>query len=216
MTEKVFWVDPYQTELKTIITSVNGGIVTVDRTIFYALSGGQESDFGTIEKYQVLTAHKEKQEIFYIIDEDHDLKKGDEVTMKIDWSRRYRLMRLHFAAEIILELVYKRFMGIEKSGAHISEDKARIDFVWEENLSPYLAELRNSANEIVKADLGIISSFSDLNEERRYWEIPGFSTVPCGGTHLKKTGEIGMIQLKRDNPGKGKQRLVIRVSDLAI
>ena len=118
-------------------------------------------------------------------------------------------MRLHFAAEIVLELFYKAFPGIEKIGAHISADKARIDFKWKENFSTRLIEIQNEANAIVSADTSIISAFEDTDNERRYWEIPGFSKVPCGGTHLRRSGEIGAIRLKRDNIGSGKQRVIV-------
>jgi Ser-tRNA(Ala) deacylase AlaX len=208
-TEKVFWVDPYLTELKTKVTTVQGNIISLERTIFYALSGGQESDEGTIESYRVLEARKDGAEIYYRIEDGHDLVPGKGVTVHIDWNRRYRLMRLHFAAEIVLELVYKKFPGIEKIGAHIAEDKARIDFRWDDNFSPYLAELQVAANALVASDKDIISAFEDRENERRYWEIPDFSRVPCGGTHLKRTSEIGAIRLKRDNVGKGKQRIIV-------
>ncbi len=83
------------------------------------------------------------------------------------------------------------------------------DFTWPDNFSSYLPEFQQDANKIVAGDVAIISAFDDFENERRYWEIPGFSKVPCGGTHLKRTGEIGAIRLKRDNIGKGKQRIII-------
>jgi Ser-tRNA(Ala) deacylase AlaX len=208
-TEKVFWSDPYLTEIQARIRTVDGDVICLDRTIFYALSGGQESDEGTIGGHRVLEAKKHGHEIFYRLEKGHNFTAGNEVTVIIDWDRRYRLMRLHFAAEIVLELVYKKFTGIEKIGAHIAADKARIDFKWEENFSPYLVEFQQDANKLVAADIGIISDFDDVSTERRYWEIPGFSKVPCGGTHLKRTGEIGTVRLNRDNIGKGKQRIII-------
>src|SRR5688572_21674225 len=107
MTHKIFWEDPYLTQLETRITSVNGSDVTVDRTIFYAFSGGQESDSGTIENRDVIRATKDGKQILYTLDRDHALQPGDPVTMSIDWTRRYKLMRLHFAAELVLELTYR-------------------------------------------------------------------------------------------------------------
>lgn len=118
-------------------------------------------------------------------------------------------MRLHFAAEITLELFYKRFPRIEKIGAHIAADKARIDFQWIEHFGPFLPEIQTEANLLITSDKPIKSAFGDTESERRYWEIDGFSKVPCGGTHLKRTREIGPIKLKRDNIGKGKQRIQV-------
>ena len=118
-------------------------------------------------------------------------------------------MRLHFAAEIILELLYQNFNKPEKIGANITEDKARVDFYWTGNISETFPLLTAEINDLVKKDLDIISDFSDEDNEIRYWEISGFAKVPCGGTHLRKTGEIGPILLKRNNLGKNKERIEI-------
>ena len=118
-------------------------------------------------------------------------------------------MQLHFAAEIVLELCYRRFPGIERVGAHIAEEKARLDFLWPKSVASELPALAGEAREIIVADHSIISAFSDEKAERRYWEITGFARVDCAGTHLRRTGEIGEIELKRKNPGKGKERIEI-------
>jgi Ser-tRNA(Ala) deacylase AlaX len=207
----MFWDDPYLTALDTRIAAATDDAVTVERTIFYALSGGQESDHGTIGGRPVLEALKDGKEIAYRLGSGHGLKPGDPVTMTIDGERRYRLMRLHFAAELVLELVCRALPSIEKIGAHIAEDKARIDFLWGENIAAILPAMKQAAQEIIDADREIVSAFSDEAGERRYWEVPGFSRVPCGGTHLRITGEIGTIELKRRNVGKGKERIEIRL-----
>lgn len=214
MTLKRFWSDPYLTRLDTHVTTVDGPDVTVAETIFYAFSGGQESDSGTIGGRPVLDAHKDGLEIVYTLAEDHGLRPGDPVTIAIDWARRYRLMRLHFAAEIVLELVYRALPAVSKVGAHIAPDKARLDFEWPENISGLIPSLEAQAQALIDADHPIRSTFSDEAAEKRTWEIAGFARVPCGGTHLRRTGEVGRIALKRRNPGKGKERIeVVLVED---
>lgn len=216
MTHKMFWHDPYLTHLDTHVTTVNGADIAVAATIFYAFAGGQESDAGTIGGYPVLRAHKTDEnahEIVYTLPDDHSLRVGDAVTMVIDWERRYRLMRLHFAAEIILELYYQHFSPITKIGAHIAQDKARIDFEWGENIAGTFPLILNQAHSLIHADLPIVSSFSDPANERRTWEVAGFGKVACGGTHLRRTGEVGTLTLKRKNIGKGKERVEIFVED---
>jgi len=208
-TEKIFWADPYQREMIATVTSVNGNVITLDKTIFYAFSGGQESDQGTIHGFKVLKADKDGTEISYTVDASHDLKPGDEVIVEIDWNRRYRLMRLHFAAEIILELVNQSFSRPPKVGAHIGEDKARVDFRWEGNISRIFPFLEQKAKDLIDADLPIKSESRDKEAEQRFWEIDGFCRVSCGGTHIRRTGEIGPITLKRNNIGKGKERIEI-------
>ncbi len=84
MTKKIFWEDPYLTQLETRIASVDGDDVTVAETIFYALSGGQESDHGTIGSKRVLQARKEGKAILYTLEANHGFKSGDAVRMEID------------------------------------------------------------------------------------------------------------------------------------
>jgi Ser-tRNA(Ala) deacylase AlaX len=214
MTRKVFWQDPYLTELNTTVQTVHGNQITVAETIFYAFSGGQESDRGTIGNYDVLEAKKEGKEIVYTLDHNHTLNAGEPVKICIDWERRYKLMRLHFAAEVVLELVCQRFPDVVKVGAHIAQDKSRIDFEWSQNISPFIPSLQEAAQGIIDSNQQIISAFSDEDAERRYWKINEFSQVPCGGTHIKKTGEMGTIRLKRTNPGKRRERIEIYVSEV--
>ena len=209
MTRKHFWTDPYARTHETRVASVAGPAITVESTIFYAESGGQESDAGTIGGRRVLRADKRDRDIVYTLDDAAGLAADDPVTIAIDWERRYKLMRLHLAAELVLELVYRALAGVEKTGAHISADKARIDFAWPESIAPLLPVLARDAQALIDADHPIISAYSDEAAERRYWEIEGFARVPCGGTHLRRSGEIGALTLKRDNRGKGQQRIVI-------
>ncbi len=216
MTIKVFWKDPYLAELETTIKTVYGNQVTLTETIFYAFSGGQESDTGTIGGYEVLKAQKDGIEIYYTVPEGHELNENDIVKVAIDWDRRYKLMRLHFAAEVVLELIYQKFPNTHKVGAHISQDKARIDFKWNGSMSTVLGDIQNGAQSIIDSNQAIISTFSDESTERRYWKINEFSSVPCGGTHIKTTGEIGTIRLKRINQGKGIERIEIFVQDQPI
>lgn len=213
MTKKIFWQDPYLTELETTVQTVNDNQITLAETIFYAFSGGQESDSGVIGGYTVLKAQKEDKEIVYTIEDEHTLKAGDLVKVMIDWNRRYKLMRLHFAAEVVLELVCQQFPEVIKVGAHIAQDKARIDFQWDQNISPFINSLQREAQAIIDSNQEIISAFSDEKTERRYWKIQEFSEIPCGGTHIKRTSEIGMIRLKRSNPGKGRERIEIYVEE---
>ena len=209
MTHKVFWDDPYQVELESTVSRVDGPCIELEETIFYAESGGQESDAGTIGGIQVIKAEKLGLSIVYTLEHEPNFQAGAVVTTQIDWARRYALMKLHFAAEVILEVVTHRFPEMTKVGAHISADKSRIDFEWHESVKPLLPELQQQAQSVIDSHADIISDFSDTSEQRRYWKVEGFAQVPCGGTHLKNTSEVGRIQLKRKNIGKGKERIEI-------
>ncbi|MDC0609658.1 alanyl-tRNA editing protein [Vibrio sp.] len=210
---KVFWDDPYLTELTSRVTSVDGNNITLSDTIFYAESGGQESDAGTIGNIEVLKAQKDGLDIIYTLASAPDFSVGDDVVTRIDWQRRHALMKLHFAAEVILELLTQRYPNIVKIGAHISQDKSRIDFEWPESISPLLPKLEEEAHSLIHTDSPIECDFSDEQAQRRYWKVDSFAQVPCGGTHLKRTSEVGNIRLKRKNIGKGKERVEISLSE---
>lgn len=216
MTVKLFWEQPYLTVLDTVVESVDRNVVTLRETIFYALSGGQESDAGTIGGYPVVEARKLGSVIEYELPQDHSLKSGDPARVEIDWDRRYRLMRLHFAAELVLELVYRELGDVKKIGAHIAPDKARVDFHWPENISTLFPKLASEVQRIVARNAAIVSAYSDEVNQRRYWEVPDFARVPCGGTHLERTGEVGEIKLKRKNIGRDKERIEVYVESKPI
>lgn len=207
---KVFWEDPYQRTLTTKVASVDGGRVLLDETIAYSFSGGQESDKATINGLPVMGSEMDGNLIYYTLEEGHGLLPGNVVTMEIDWPRRYRLMRLHFAAELILELVTRK-LGLEKIGAHIAETKARIDFTYDKNISFVFPELLSEYNAIIERDEPIQTGYSDEENQRRFWKIDGFAEIPCGGTHVRSTAEVGFITLKRVNVGGGKERIEIRL-----
>lgn len=215
MTNKVFWEDPYKTELKAIVTRINGNEIELSQTIIYAESGGQESDAGTVANIPVLNARKCEKGIIYTLAATPEFSVGDEVMTSIDWPRRYALMKLHFAAEVILVLFTQLHPSIDKIGAHISQDKSRIDFAWSENIAALLDNIESKAQHLIDADFAIKSAFLDENQERRYWKVEGFAQVPCGGTHLKQTSEVGTIKLKRKNLGKGKERVEITLASIS-
>lgn len=207
---KLFWDNPYQCQLTTRVAAVNDNRILLDETIVFSFSGGQESDKGFINELAILDSVIEGNLIYYKLPENHGLVVGKVVTITIDWPRRYRLMRLHFAAELILEIITQK-LPIKKIGAHIAETKARIDFIFDKNISAFFENILTEYQNIIARDEPIKTGFSDEKLERRYWEIQGFAKVPCGGTHVRSTGEVGAITLKRINIGGGKERIEIKL-----
>lgn len=213
MTHKLFWQDPYQTQLHTGIAWVEGNEVGLESTIFFAFSGGQESDAGTLNDLPVLEARKDGLDIRYRLADGHGLQVGQPVLQVIDWARRYRLMRLHFAAEMVLQLIYQLRPGIERIGAHIAPDKARIDFHLDENITSLFAEVEAETARLVAEDRPIVCDFSDEAAQRRFWRVDEFAQMACGGTHPRSTGEVGRLRLKRKNIGKSKERVDVFLAD---
>ncbi len=231
MTNFIFWDDPYLKTLETTVLSIDSNAVILTDTIAYAEAGGQESDLTKINGITALESKldPEKRFITYLLPQDHGLEPGASVHMEIDWTRRYRLMRLHFACELILILMNRHFgkkqpgeellpeeidhVGIEKVGAHMSEDKARVDFILSENIEAYFPMLLSEFKAIIDADIPIETGYINHEKRQRYWKIKGLATVPCGGTHVKSTREVGYVQLRRKRANKGVERIYITLEN---
>lgn len=224
---KVFWEDPYLTQLNTKVSSVMGQEIVLEETIGYSESGGQESDKITLNGLPVISSRMDREDpyyIYYTLPEGHGLSVGESVRMEIDWIRRYRLMRYHFTCELILILVNRLFNKtpegvllkpeeidtvIKKRGAHMSETGARVDFELPTHISEYFDEILREYNKIIEADMPIEKGYLDEKKQIRYWKLPHIALVPCGGTHVKSTAEIGPITLKRERANKGVERIRI-------
>ena len=112
----------------------------------------------------------------------------------------------------MLELVCRTLSPSAKIGADIAAVKARIEFEWSGNIASILPEVEAATRAVIDADEPILCAFSDEAAERRYWKIPGVAEVPCGGTDVRRTGEIGPIALERRNIVKGQERIEIRLA----
>lgn len=214
-TRKLFWEDPYLKECNSKITKIEDGKIYLDQTIFYAFSGGQESDSGKIAGSQVIEAKKEGEDISYSLDPNNqtlsNLNLEDVVKIEIDWDKRFKLMRLHSVAHIVFRLLEVKFNVKEVIGSNITADKARLDFLYPENISPHLNDLLNSTKKLIQSNLPINTYFDELDKTKRVWQLGDFPDwkMFCGGTHVKSTSEIGEITLKRKNIGQGKERIEI-------
>lgn len=224
---KVFWDDPYQQSLETKVSQVDGNEIVFAETIGFSECGGQESDVVIVNDVTVLSSRMDKSApflIYYTFPAGHGFVPGTNAIMKIDWLRRNRLMRLHFACELILVHMNRMFNGtpdgielkpneidtiIKKRGAHMAETGARVDFECNVNIAEYFPKLLEEYNKIIMADLPIEKGFLNETNQVRYWRLPNIATVPCGGTHVHSTGEVGEIELKRDRANKGVERIRI-------
>lgn len=212
MTKKLFYQDPYKTECEAIVLNVMGPEVTLDQTCFFAFSGGQASDSGSINDIPVKQAIASGDDIVYVLEQVPSFKEGDKVIVKIDENKRRKLMRLHSAAHIIYFLFAEK-TGIKKLiGSNIEENKARLDFQYPEPIVDMLPKVEEKASQIFSQDIEIKTFPEGNDENRRLWECKEWK-CPCGGTHVKSTKEIGKVQLKRKNIGSGKERIEITLSE---
>ena len=217
MTRKLFWDDPYLTHCKAKVTTVEGRKVKLDSTVFFAFSGGQESDEGTISGIKVINAVKqgEKENIIdieYELEREPPFKPGDEVEVKIDETRRKNLMMLHSAAHIAYYFIIEKFGRMKIIGSNIAGDRARVDFESEKNLSEGLPEVEERLNTFLSQDRKILRTRDDKLPDLLWWHCESWK-MPCGGTHVRSTGEIGKVLLKRETKGTGKERIYLYLKD---
>jgi len=113
MTEKLFWQDAYLKEFNAKVLEIRGKEVVLDKTAFYARSGGQPGDTGEINGIKVVdTYYDSNGNIVHLLEREPNFKVNDIVHGKIDWERRHKIMRLHTAAHIISAVLVKAFGDI--------------------------------------------------------------------------------------------------------
>ncbi|MFP3317375.1 MAG: alanyl-tRNA editing protein [Candidatus Nanopusillus sp.] len=233
MTEKLFWQDQYLKEFEGKVIEIRGKEVILDKTVFYARSGGQPGDTGEINGIKVIdTYYDDKGNIVHLLEKEPNFNVGDIVKGKIDWERRYKLMRLHTALHILSAVLNNLFGNIKITGSQIYEDKARIDFDLDKLDDELVKKIEEKANEIVNKDLPVYAKFINkeelekmpqlkrLMDEKRYEKydvlrVVGIGDIDIqldGGTHVKFTKEIGRIKIiGKENKGKNNKRLIITI-----
>ena len=212
-TTKLFWTDPYQTHCTATITEINNTKVKLDQTIFYAFSGGQLSDEGTIGGIKVLEATKQgdKEDIVdieYTLEHVPSFKVGDTVNVQINPVRREKLRRLHSAAHVVYYIVIELLGPIKINGSEVQVEKARMDFGYDTPITDLLPKIEAATNQFIQENHPIQRYVDPTKPDLWWWEIKEKNwKMPCGGTHVKNTSEIGPLKLVRVNKGKGRERI---------
>lgn len=204
-TVRLFDSDHYLAEFDAKVVAIEGVNVVLDQTAFYALSGGQAGDTGTILESSVVDTKIIDGEHIHVLEEAPSFKVGDSIHGAINWERRYRIMKIHSASHIMEHIFYKNFGVLERIGSNVDDKKERSDYKTEDRLDP---ELLKKTEDEINAFLseGHEIKIEVDNDGIRTW-ISGPYIDHCGGTHVRNTSEIGFIKLKRKNPGRGKERV---------
>jgi Ser-tRNA(Ala) deacylase AlaX len=207
-TSFLFHEDAYLTECTAKVIALEANKVVLDRTCFYAFSGGQQSDSGTIGASEVIHAEKKEDFIEYTLAENPSFVLGDELEVKIDSEKRARLRRLHTALHVV-GYVFEKEQNMPLQdiiGSNVEEHKGRLDYELNEPLSSLLPELERKVNELFTSDHKV--EMKDQGKGRFLW-ICEEMEVPCGGCHVKNLHEVGLVKLKRKNIGSGKERIEV-------
>ncbi len=234
-TDCLFRDDSYlkQCEARVVSLTEQGGIV-LDRTVFYASSGGQPGDAGALAAADgrrvpienAVYTDAAKTEIAHVPQPGAPaLKVGDNVTALIDWERRYGRMRIHTALHLLSAV-----LPYAVTGGAVGESEGRLDFdipdagLDKDAITGKLAEMVKqnmpvSSRWITDAELeanpGLVKTMSvkpPMGSGRvRLIEIAGLDLQPCGGTHVRATGEIGPVRVTQIEK-KGKLNRRVRIA----
>ena len=231
MTIELFREDGYLQSCEAIVTAVMPGAFTVDRTVFYAMGGGQPGDNGHAlrengEKIPVIDCrmNDQRQQIQHFIGENSPLPDvGEKIVLQINWDRRYRLMRMHSCMHMLCAAV-----PAPVTGGSIRDGSARLDFDLPN--PPERAELEGRLNEIISENH--IMSYSWISDEEMARQpdlVRTMSVKPpsgsgrvrlvrfgsadlqaCGGTHVANSIEIGRVRVESiKNKGKQNRRITV-------
>ena len=206
---ELFYKDPYMKEFDAVVLSceeTKKGIAAVlDDTAFYPEGGGQPCDHGTLNGIEVYDVKRSGEQVIHYL--KHPLKAGEKVHGVIDWDRRFDHMQQHTGEHMVSGLIHKHY-GYENVGFHLGEDVIQIDFdgmlTWEQ-----LMEIEKEANELIYRNEKILITFPDKEELKslayrskkeltgtvRIVTVPEADCCACCGTHVERTGEIGLIKI---------------------
>lgn len=234
MTELLFHTDAYLREFDATVVAVEGERVALDRTAFYARSGGQPSDFGILMgkgvTFRVLDSKKQGDVVWHQL-HSAGLEVLDIVRGAIDWERRYKLMRTHTALHILCGVIFRDY-GASVTGGDMEPLTARMDFEFDRMSGEFAQEVEQRINAEVAAARDVRAKIlpreqafqipdlirTKINllppgiEQVRVVEIVGLDLQADGGTHVANTREVGTIRVVgHESKGKINKRLRISV-----
>ena len=228
-TEELFRDDAYLRECTATVTAVDGAGIRLDRTVFYPTGGGQPGDSGVLKRADgseiAITDTRKGEapgEIVHVPAAPTTLVAGDQVTAVIDWARRYRHMRVHTCLHLLCAAV-----PVGVTGGSIGDGKGRLDFdAGETTLDK--AAIEAKLNELVGRNAAVSARWIDDAElaakpelvrtmsvkppsgqgRVRLMDVADTDLQPCGGTHVRATGEIGAVRIdKIESKGKRNRRV---------
>ena len=234
MTEELFRSDAYLRECAAVVIAVNENRVQLDKTVFYPEGGGQPGDIGWMiraagsEVPIVDTQYHSSEGLIHLMGEVSSLPFiGEEIQLRIDWNRRYRLMRMHSCMHMLCSVV-----PAAVTGGSIRDGQGRLDFDLPETIDK--AQLSERLNEVIRLNSEMtlewiteesLAAQPDLVRTMsvkpptgtgtiRLVRFSGIDLQPCGGTHVAATGEIGRVRIKKiEKKGRQNRRVIVVFDD---
>jgi Ser-tRNA(Ala) deacylase AlaX len=233
----------YERSFRASVVSRPPGAVVLDRTLFYPTGGGQPCDQGRLVtaagvRFPVTDVRKSGSAIVHLLGRPQPtgsppLSEGEPVLGEIDWERRFRHMRLHTSQHLVSALLFAR-TGRRTTAATMSGDRAVIDLEgpwpapldWPELERAVRSELGHPRPVRIEwvpriewdrhpSDRSGAVPLAPHVDPVRVLEIEGVDRCPCGGTHLRSTGEIGGLELVPPDPHAAGARVMLRLRGIS-
>jgi alanyl-tRNA synthetase len=215
MTDRLYYHDSYLTEFKALVVeaSADRRRIYLDRTAFYPTSGGQPFDIGKLAGIEVLEVIDEDSRIAHVLGGPLD---ATDVTGLIDWPRRFDHMQQHTGQHLLSAVLMDLFQAPTVS-FHLGAEASTIDIARTLD-SGEIRRAAERANEIVFENRPVTVSYQDSAEDLalrkpteregviRIVSIQNLDRSACGGTHVRATGEIGPILIRKLDRIRGNMR----------
>jgi alanyl-tRNA synthetase len=211
---RLYYHNSYVREFEAQIVAADGPRVYLDTTAFYPTSGGQPHDLGTINGIAVESI--EEQNDGRIAHTLASAVSPGLAVCHIDWTRRFDHMQQH-TGQHLLSAVFFDLFGFQTVSFHMGAEVSTIDLAVAALTQQQIEQAERRANELVCENRGVTVSFenapeglrkaSDREGELRIVSIDGIDRSACGGTHVRSTGEIGAIQIRKLDKIRGNVRL---------
>ena len=234
MTERLYRHDSYLTTFKARVLEClprdAGNAVVLDRTGFYAAAGGQPCDFGMLGGVPVVdVSERADGAIVHVLGAKRDFAPGDTLTGTIDFRRRFDYMQQH-SGQHLLSQALVRTAGAETLSVHFGDEASTIDVDAVALGAEKLAALEVEVNRAVQSDLAVVVREVPEAEVAAYGlrrppkvtgmvrivEFEGYDWSACGGTHVRRSGQVGAVALVKSEKRKGGTRLTFLCGNRAI
>lgn len=205
---KLYYDSAYIKEFEAQVLSCQEGKkgweITLSATAFYPEGGGQPADTGILGNVRVTDVHEKDGQVIHYT--DGPLPVGEMVRGVIDWDRRFQHMQEHSGEHLVSGLIHQRF-GYDNVGFHMGTDEVTIDFNGTLEWADLMA-IEEKANGMIWENLEISAVYPEKDEldameyrskkeltgAVRIVSIPGGDICACCGTHVERTGEIGLVK----------------------
>jgi alanyl-tRNA synthetase len=208
MTERLYYSDAYLTSFDAKVESVDGVRVRLSRTAFYPTSGGQQFDTGTLGGLRVADVLDEDAGIIHLLEAAPQFRAGDIVRGQVDWARRFDHMQQH-TGQHLLSAIFEDLLGARTTSVHFGVESATLDVDAEAVSRNDAIRVESRVNQVAAENRPVIVAFedaataaglrkaSDRSGQIRIVSIDGIDRSACGGTHVRTTGEIGAVLVRR-------------------